>query len=306
MSAPRIVLVSRVSALEELTRRHGTRMQAAFHAKARGLSLDQLERDHAALETSIETLSNAIPARWRRARIQRGELSRFVFEPNDRVVCVGPDGLVANTAKYLDGQEVIATNPLGKGPLTAHSTSGAARALLSTQSLPTEARKLVEARVYGRPVLKALNELYLGHRTHQSARYTLRVATAQARHISSGIIVSTGTGATGWAGSIARSSGMAGILPQPTARALVFLVREPWAPSVEPSQSIDGPTYLQLGHGQIAAGETLSVTSEMNDGGVLFGDGIEEDCIEFGWGTCVTIHVAKQALRLVKCPAGSP
>jgi hypothetical protein len=297
MSAPRIVLVSRMSALDELTRRHGTRMQAGFHARARGLSLDQLERDHAALAGAIETLSNAIPARWRRARIQRAELSRFVFEPNDRVVCVGPDGLVANTAKYLEGQAVIATNPLGKGPLTAHSATTATHALLSTETLPTEARTLVEARVDGRPVLKALNELYLGHRTHQSARYTLSFAAMRARHISSGVIVSTGTGATGWAGSIARETGNIEILPQPTARSLAFLVRELWTP---PGAS------RQLVHGEIADGENLSVTSEMNEGGVLFGDGIEEDCIELSWGTCVTMQVATQALRLVRCPAGSP
>ena len=297
MSAPRIVLVSRMRALDELTRRHGKRMQAAFHARARGLSLDQLERDHAALAGAIETLSNAIPARWRRARIQRAELSRFVFEPNDRVVCIRPDGLVANTAKYLEGQAVIATNPLGKGPLTAHSTTTATHALVSTDMLPTEARTLVEARVDGRPVLKALNELYLGHRTHQSARYTLSFAAMRARHISSGVIVSTGTGATGWAGSIAREIGNIAILPQPTARSLAFFVRELWTP---PGAS------RQLVRGEIADGENLGVTSEMNEGGVLFGDGIEEDCIELGWGTCVTMQVATQALRLVRCPAGSP
>lgn len=297
MSAPRIVLVSRFSALDELTRRHGTRMQAAFHAKARGLSLDQLERDHAALAASIETLSAAIPVRWRRASIQRGDLSRFVFEPADRIVCVGPDGLVANTAKYLDGQPVIAINPLGKGPLTAHSIPSAVNALLATDALPTEARALVEASIDGRPVLKALNEIYLGHRTHQSARYALHFGDVRAQHISSGLIVSTGTGATGWAGSIARSSGHMDILPKPVERSLAFFARELW--SLEKGRRA-------LTHGRIAESANLVITSEMNEGGVLFGDGIEEDCIDFGWGTCATLNAATQALRLVRCPAGSP
>ncbi len=297
MSARRVVLVSRLSALDELTRRHGTRMQAAFHAKARGLSLDQLERDHAALATAIDTLSAAIPARWRRATIQRADLSRFVFEPADIVVCVGPDGLVANTAKYLEGQPVIATNPLGKGPLTAHSTESAVKALLSTEALPTEARTLVEASIDGRPVLKALNEIYLGHRTHQSARYTIHFGDVRAQHISSGLIVSTGTGATGWAGSIASDIGHIDTLPKPTERSLAFFVRELWAL---------GRRRNALTVGRIAERADLVVTSEMNEGGVLFGDGIEEDCIDFGWGTCATLSVATQALRLVRCPAGSP
>ena len=297
MSLPRIVLVSRVSALEELTRRHGTRMQAAFHAKARGLSLDQLERDHALLEASIESLSTAIPARCRRARIQRADLSRFVFEPNDRIVCVGPDGLVANTAKYLEGQPVIATNPLGKGPLTAHSTGSAVKALLSTDALPTEARALVEASIDGRPVLRALNEIYLGHRTHQSARYAIHFGDVAAQHVSSGLIVSTGTGATGWAGSIARDIGHIDILPKRVERSLAFFVRELW--SLERRRNA-------LTVGRIGEGGNLVATSEMNEGGVLFGDGIEEDCIDFGWGTRVTFQVATQALRLVRCPEGSP
>lgn len=297
MSAPRIVLVSRLSALDELTRRHGTRMQAAFHAKARGLSLDQLTRDDAALASSIDTLSAAIPVRWRRANIQRTELSRFVFEPADIVVCVGPDGLVANAAKYLEGQPVIAINPLGKGPLAAHSTASAIRALLSEGALPTEARALVEASIDGRPVLKALNEIYLGHRTHQSARYAIQFGDVRAQHLSSGLIVSTGTGATGWAGSVARERGHMDILPKPTERSLAFFVRELWSLKKRERASVDG---------RIADHAKLVVTSEMNEGGVLFGDGIEEDCIDFGWGTCVTLSVATQALRLVRCPAGSP
>ena len=297
MSAPRIVLVSRRSALDELTRRHGTRMQAAFHAKARGLSLEQLERDHASLATSIETLSGAIPARWRRANIQRADLSRFVFEPADIIVCVGPDGLVANTAKYLEGQPVIAINPLGKGPLTAHSTASAMKALLSEGALSTEARALVEARIDGRPVLKALNEIYLGHRTHQSARYALQFGDVRAQQLSSGLIVSTGSGATGWAGSIARERGHINILPKCTDRSLAFFVRELWSLEKKQGARVDG---------RIAENASLIVTSEMNEGGVLFGDGIEEDCIDFGWGTSVTLSVATQALRLVRCPAGSP
>jgi hypothetical protein len=38
----------------------------------------------------------------------------------------------------------------------------------------------------------------------------------------------------------------------------------------------------------------------MNDGGVLFGDGIEDDRVEFGWGTRVRVAPAEERLRLVK------
>ena len=43
--------------------------------------------------------------------VERNDLDRFVFGPEDVVVAVGQDGLVANVAKYLDGQPVIGINP---------------------------------------------------------------------------------------------------------------------------------------------------------------------------------------------------
>ena len=52
-------------------------------------------------------------------------------------------------------------------------------------------------------------------RTHQSARYSLRWAGLSERHSSSGVIVSTGTGATGWARSISRERSSPFTLPAP-------------------------------------------------------------------------------------------
>ena len=79
-------------------------------------------------------------------------------------------------------------------------------------------------------------------------------------------------------------------LPEPTSEDLAFLVREPW-PSVV--------TGAQLAHARYAPGSSLVVTSEMNDGGVVFGDGIEDDHLELAWGQTVTVRAAPQALRLV-------
>jgi NAD kinase len=66
---------------------------------------------------------------------------------------------------------------------------------------------MAHARLDDGQQLLALNEIFVGHRTHQSARYRIRPADEQEeRHSSSGVIVSTGTGATGWARSIQRSA----------------------------------------------------------------------------------------------------
>jgi len=138
--------------------------------------------------------------------------------------------------------------------------------------------------------LLALNEIFVGHRSHQSARYVLRAGEASERQSSSGIVVSTGTGATGWGRSISLERHSTLPMPGPAERALAFFVREAW-PSVA--------TGASLTEGRLDGEDALSVASEMNEGGVVFGDGIEADNIEFGWGRRLTVRVAAERLKLV-------
>jgi hypothetical protein len=110
------------------------------------------------------------------------------------------------------------------------------------------------------------------------------------RHSSSGAIVATGTGSTGWARSIHRERAAAPPLPEPCERRLAFFVREAF-PSVS--------TQTTMTQGLLAEEEHLEIVSEMNEHGVLFGDGIEEDRIELGFGTRARLAVAQERLALV-------
>ena len=103
-------------------------------------------------------------------------------------------------------------------------------------------------------------------------------------------MVTTGTGATGWGRSIALERHSKLAMPAPAERALAFFVREAW-PSVA--------TGATLTEGLIGPDASLSISSEMNDGGVVFGDGIVADRIEFGWGRRLDIKIAADRLRLV-------
>lgn len=292
---PRVVVVTRPTEYELLIARHATREQARFFLETRDQSLELVEERHAAFRAALDEVTEAIPARWRVSRVARADLDRFLFGPEDLVVAVGQDGLVANLAKYLDGQPVIGVNPdpgLYEGVLVPHPAEAATDLLpmVARGSGAFEERTMVVARMDDGQELLALNEIFVGTRTHQSARYRLAAGGANERQSSSGVIVSTGTGATGWALSINRQRGARVLPPDPEESALAWFVREPW-PSVSTGAELDG--------GRLDRGQELLLVSEMNDDGVVFGDGIEADRLAFGYGQTVKVGVARKELRLL-------
>lgn len=100
--------------------------------------------------------------------------------------------------------------------------------------------------------------------------------------------MASGTGATGWARSIADATNLD--LPLGIEEhAVGFWVREPF-PSIA--------TGTRLRAGRIIDAP-LSVVSRMNEGGVIFADGIEQDFIAFDWGRRVDLAVAERRLRLI-------
>jgi NAD kinase len=291
---PRVVVVSRASERDELLLRHGSLQQARFFLESRGQRIDEVLERHELMQSAINAVTAAIPAKWRRARLLRHELDRFLFEPEDVVLAVGQDGLVANVAKYLRGQPVIGVNPspaLYGGVLVRHppQAAGDLLAMFARGALGCERRTMVQARLGDGQTLTALNEIFVGHRTHQSARYHLAFGGRGERQSSSGLIVVTGTGASGWAKSIASARAPAPALPGPLDVELTFLVREAWA-SVQ-----SGATLVD---GRIGDGERLVVTSEMNEGGTVFGDGIEADRLELPFGQTVEVERAGQWMQL--------
>ena len=293
-TTPRVVVVHRHTELDELLARHGTRGQAAFFLRSRGRSLDEVAARHEAVQTALAIVGSAIPVDWRRATVERADLDRFLFAPEDIVAVVGQDGLVANVAKYLDRQPVIGVDPdpgRNAGVLVRHSPAEFAVALRNVETV--EQRAMVEAVLDDGQTLVALNEFFIGHPSHQSARYRLVVGEFEERQSSSGMIVSTGTGATGWCRSIWQQTGSALVLPEPSEPRLVWFVREPW-----PSPA----TGTSLSEGELEASRSLGLVAE-TDGLVVFGDGIESDRLTLGWGQEVLVRLAERTLRLVSLQA---
>ena len=291
---PRAVIVTRQTELTALLERHATLGQVAFFLDSRGEALAPVEARHALQVEALKAARAAIPADWSMAQVERSQLDRFQFSARDVVVCLGQDGLVANVAKYLDGQPVIGT------PVDAARNSG----VLTRTPLPRlaelcpavaarqvrlEPRTMARAQLSDGQSLLALNEIFIGHETHQSARYLIRHADREEHHSSSGVIVSTGTGLSGWARSILAATGARADL-EPTDTALFFMAREPWPSAF---------TGTELRHGRVDREAPLSLRSRLDEGGVIFADGIESDALGFGWGTRVDVRAAAQTLNLV-------
>ena len=293
--APRVVVVSRRSELDELLGRHGTRAAAAYFLKERGREIGEVEERHAAQEAALASVGAALPVDWRRGRVHRDDLSRFLFAPEDIVVTVGQDGLVANVAKYLAGQPVIGVNPEpGRNPgvlarFDARALGKLLPAVLAGRAA-TQQRAMAVATLDDGQQLAGLNEIYIGHQTHQSARYVLTTPQGeQERQSSSGVLVGTGTGATGWCASIALSRDLADVLPGPDADELCWFVREAW-----PSPA----TGARLTAGRVGAGQRLTLTSE-SERLVVFADGVETDHLVLAWGQRVSVAAGTRRLSLV-------
>lgn len=304
--APRLVLVTRETEYEGLLVRHATRGQAQAAMRRRAApggtagemtppqSLESLERQRSVLGGMAAEIRAAVPKGWRIASVRREELDRFLFGPEDVVVAVGQDGLVANLAKYLSGQPVIGVNgdpARNPGVLVPHTAQGAAGLLAAAAAgtLRCEERTMVQAQLDDGQVLLALNEVFVGHSSHQSARYNLGFGGTEEAQSSSGLIVASGTGATGWALSIAGATGVE-VDVSPEEAAAMFFVREPW-----PSRA----TGVALRSGRLGPGDVLLVVSRMNEGGTVFADGMEQDRLDFAWGRTLRVTVAERRLRFV-------
>jgi NAD kinase len=291
---PRAVIVHRRTELDELLARHATRQQAAFFLRTRGQDIDEIETRAAAQRAAVAAVAAAIPVDWRRGQVERADLDRFLFEPEDVVIAVGQDGLAANVAKYLKGQPVVGIDPepaRNPGVLVRHPAE-AARDLLNDVvrgKARIQRRSMVEARLDDGQALMAVNEVYVGHRGHQSARYRLSLPDGRSeRQSSSGLLAGTGTGATGWLRSVWQERHSQLALPAPEARELCWFVREAW-----PSPA----TGTELTEGLLDDRAALSIVAE-TDQLVAFGDGIEQDTLALSWGQRLTVAVAGRTLNL--------
>ena len=303
----KVVLVTRRTRLEELVARYHTLAQARFYIEHLGAELSDYLCENAAYSASLQVAVQALHSWGRYQIVDRAYLPNFVFAADDIVVALGQDGLVANTMKYLSGQPLVGVNPEPSRwdgillPFEAKDLSALIDEVAGERRA-TKSVTMAEARLSDGQTLRAVNDLFIGPRTHTSALYDIQIGERHESHSSSGIIVSTGLGSTAWMKSIVTGSvRIANALratgdgyeyrPQPwDTELLTFAVREPF-----PSRS----SSAELVYGTVTAERPLKLRSRMPENGVIFSDGMESDYLRFTAGLEATITVSERAGRLV-------
>lgn len=298
----KVILVTRRTRFEDLIAQYNTEEQAAFVIQSRGCDFNDYRIEYTTYEASLKKVEAELKCSARVQRLDREFLSSFVFDPQDIVVVVGQDGLVANTLKYLNGQPVIAVNPDPKrfdGALLPFSVNDIGLILTDVISKKFKSKQITMAKAAlndGQELI-AVNDFFIGPRYQTSSLYELTVDGRTEVQSSSGIIVSTGLGSTGWFKSIlAGAKGIMGVNNQAEssmawdADRLKFAVREPF-----PSQA----TGTELVFGELMSQSKMKVSSQMAGNGVIFSDGMVDDFLDFNSGTEVTLGLFESKGTLV-------
>lgn len=304
----KIVVVVRRTRLDELITRFNTTDQARFYVEHMGADFSDYQTEDRVYKQVVRDAEDILSRHGRVQVLDRTFVPNFIFGPTDTIVAIGQDGLVANVLKYLDGQLLVGVNPDAKRwegvllPFTLEDLDLVMPEVFAKKR-PVANVTMAEARLNNGQSLSAVNDLFIGPRTHTSARYSIKVGEKIEYHSSSGIIVSTGLGSTGWLRSIlAGATGVASVLSGRPLKVnerkavawdadyLYFSVREPW-----PSKT----SGAEITFGKVTQRQPLILESHMPENGIIFSDGIESDFLEFNSGTEATITIARRKGHLV-------
>ncbi|TGK36071.1 sugar kinase [Leptospira gomenensis] len=298
------IIVKNKTRLETLVERFNTRQQAKFYIERSGGNFDDYEREHEVFHECLDVVQRNLAKKIKSKIVERIYVPSFLFSEKNVVVTIGQDGLVANTAKYSKGIPIIAVNPDKERydgillPFDRENFIGAVDDVMEGK-YPHKTVRFAEARLNDGQRLLAFNDLFIGPSSHVSARYKISFNKKSEEQSSSGIIVSTPSGSTGWLSSVFNMAyGVVGVfekdlkLKRPSLKEgqLLFAVREPF-------QSVR--TRIDIAAGVLNEEHPLSIESLMPSGGVIFSDGVETDYLKFNAGTIAQIGVSKESAKLV-------
>lgn len=303
MSFEYAIIVKSKTRLESLIERFNTKAQAKFYIERLGGNFVEYEIEDEIFKNSLNSLQTQLTKIIKNKTIDREYISSYIFSKKNIIIVIGQDGLVANTAKYSDNLPIIAVNPdieRYDGVLLPFNTKNFIQGVenVLTNKFKFKIMSFAEAKLNDGQRLLAFNDLFIGASSHVSARYKISFNNKTEQHSSSGIIISTSAGSTGWLSSIFNMAyGVTNMfeknltLKQPKLKEkdLLFAVREPF-------KSIRTQTEITAG---IIRNSTLTIESFMPNNGIIFSDGIEKDFLNFNSGSIATIGIAKETASIV-------
>lgn len=307
LSDNKIIAVTQKTRLENLIARYNTQGQAKFYIESHGGDFSDYLTEHETYKKAVSASLAVLCQFGRVTAVEREYIPNFIFGENDLVVVIGRDGLMVNVLKYLTTQKLIGVNPDPKrwdGILLPFSCNDLNKIVPETfkDIRPVKSVTLAYCKLSDGQIIYGVNDLFIGQKTHASARYKLSLEGRTEMQSSSGIIVSTGLGRTGWLKSIiAGAQGIGrfcGKEPEISisndfswnSDYLYFTVREPF-----PSTS----TGTDIVFGKINKNSDMIIESCMPENGFIFSDGIENDCLEFNSGTTASIGVSDRTGNLI-------
>jgi NAD kinase len=301
----KLVIVTRKTRLQELIERFNTRSQAKFYIEHAGGDFIDYEKEDDAYQRALAVLQVELDFGLPQQLLDRTLVPTFEFRNEDVVVALGQDGLVANTAKYVGSQPIVAINPEPTrfDGILLPFQAGEAKTVVAKVIDGTVAIReitLAEVQLNDSQRLLAFNDFFIGARSHISAQYRIEHNKRSEIQSSSGVLVSTGAGSTGWMSSVFNmaagvakfcggASGRAVRLPWED-RHLLYVVREPF---------VSRHSQAGIVAGILGQEEELVLESLMPSAGVIFSDGIESDFLQFDSGSVARVHAAAQRARLV-------
>ena len=304
MSVEYAIIVKNKTRLETLIERFNTKAQAKFYIERLGGNFEDYVIEHDIFQNSLIQIQTQLSTTIKNKVVERTYLPNYLFTDKNLIVVVGQDGLVANTAKYSKGVPMVAVNPDKQrydGVLLPFDTNNFIYGIenVLTEKYNFQTMRFAEAKLNDGQSLLAFNDLFIGASSHVSARYRISYNNKTEEHSSSGLLVSTKAGSTGWLSSVFNMAyGVAGMFekniklkrPKLNDNDLLFAVREPF-------QSIRTQTGITAG--LLKGQNSLTIESLMPTNGVIFSDGIETDFLKFNSGTIATIGLADEKAKLV-------
>ena len=304
MSVEYAIIVKNKTRLENLIERFNTKAQAQFYIERQGGSFDDYVIEHDTFHHSLNQIQTKLSVILKNKVVERSFLPNYLFSEKNVIIVVGQDGLVANTAKYSKGIPIIAVNPDKQrydGVLLPFDTDTFISAVdnVITEKYQFQSMSFAEAKLNDGQRLLAFNDLFIGVDSHVSARYNISYNHKTEEQSSSGLLVSTKAGSTGWLSSVFNMAyGITGMFekniqlkrPKLNENDLLFAVREPF-------QSIRTQTGITAG--LLKKQQTLTIESLMPTNGIIFSDGVETDFLKFNSGTIATIGLANEKAKLV-------